>query len=265
MIFMRYLYSVAALLVVAGELRAGGGVEIDPAESLTTFTSLAEWDTDADQEGWSGANITGISVSGGTLSGLGQGIDPMLIRGGLGLDSTTGDLQVVEIRMRKAAGETSRVDLFWADGSGGFSAARKVTVPSGAWPGDGEFHVLRMEIDGLLNGTVTSLRLDPTSGLAASEPIEIDYIRIGPCPPPPPPPPLRIIDIEYDELFVEVTISWTSGTNATYRIEANSDLGIGWETVADKLPGDPGTTNYIDGNLPVGATQRFYRVLLLEP
>ena len=158
---------------------ASGAPVIDPPQLVNLYTSLAEFNIAGDQEGWVGNNISGIAVAQGKLSGLTVGNDPQLQRTGLSLDTTMGDFQVIEIRARKPVGETSRLDLFWADSAGGFSASHKATVPLGVWPDDGQFHIFQATLGDFFTGTVSALRFDPVADLTASQAIEVDYIRIG--------------------------------------------------------------------------------------
>jgi hypothetical protein len=158
---------------------ASGAPVLDPPQLVNLYTSLAEFNTAGDQEGWVGNNINGISVAQGKLSGLTAGNDPQLQRTGLTLDSTTGDFQIIEIRARKPVGETSRVDLFWADTAGGFAANRKATVAQGVWPDDGKFHIFQATLGDFFTETVNALRFDPVADLATAQAIEVDYIRIG--------------------------------------------------------------------------------------
>ena len=152
---------------------------VDPPNLVNLYTSLGEWNAEGDQEGWGVANINSLSVSGGLFSGLTSGNDPQFILGGLALDSSTDDFAIVEIRLRKEESETSRVNLFWGDGAGGFSRDRKTTVASGAWPGDGDFHVVQFPIGELFTGSVNAFRFDPNSDLSVSRAVDLDYVRIG--------------------------------------------------------------------------------------
>ena len=152
---------------------------VDPPNLVNLYTSLGEWNTEGDQEGWGVANINSLSVSGGLFSGLTSGNDPQFVLAGLALDSSSDDFAIVEIRLRKEESETSRVDLFWGDDAGGFSGDRKAAVASGAWPGDGDFHVVQFPIGELFTGFVNAFRFDPNSDLSVSRAVDLDYVRIG--------------------------------------------------------------------------------------
>jgi hypothetical protein len=171
--------AILGLALMPLSVQAQRAASVDPPQVLNLYTSLGEWNSAADPVGWTGVNITGLTVGQGWLSGTTVGNDPQLVRNGLTLDSTTGNFPVIEIRARKEAGETSRVDLFWADGAGGFAGARRATVNVGLWPADGQFHIFQVSLGDLFTGTITGLRFDPVSDVAASKAIAVDYIRIG--------------------------------------------------------------------------------------
>lgn len=155
------------------------GPSIDPPDLLNIYTSLGEWNSDGDEEGWTVNNIDTPTVASGLLTGLTIGNDPQFVLGGQSLDTSTGDLAIVEIRMRKEVDETSRIDLFWGDDAGGISADRMISIPAGTWPNDGNFHVVQFPIGDLFTGNVNIFRFDPNSDLAESRAIDLDYVRIG--------------------------------------------------------------------------------------
>ena len=156
-----------------------GGMVMDPEQPLNLYTSLGEWNTAGDLQNWVGsAHVTGLTAASGFLSGNSVGVDPTLTRGNLAaLALNTANTPMVEIRMRKALDETSRIDLFWADAAGGFAGTRRTSNLTS--PGDGQFHVYQARLGDFLNGNITSLRLDPVADLAAAKTFDIDYVRFG--------------------------------------------------------------------------------------
>ena len=156
-----------------------GAPLIDPADLVNAFTSLGEWNVAGDQEGWTANNVNSLSVAGGEFSGLTVGNDPQLVRNGLTLDSTTGDFPIVEMRLRRESDDNSRIDLFWADSNGGFSADRKSVLPLGLWPADGQFHVLQFPLGDFFTGEISGFRFDPVADSPASRSVTLDYVRIG--------------------------------------------------------------------------------------
>lgn len=155
------------------------GPVVDPPKLLNTYISLGEFNTDGDQEGWAVNQINSALVSGGIFSGLTGGNDSQFILGGLSLDSATEDLAIMEIRLRKEEFETSRLDLFWADASGGFAGDRMVRLDGGVWPDDGGFHIVHLPVGDFLNGTVTAFRFDPAADFFEAKEVALDYVRIG--------------------------------------------------------------------------------------
>ena len=152
---------------------------MDPEKPLNLYTPLGEWNTAGDLQNWVGsAHVTGLTAASGFLSGNSVGVDPTLTRGNLAaLALNSANTPMVEIRMRKALDETSRIDLFWADAAGGVAGTRRTSNLSS--PGDGQFHVYQARLGDFLNGNITSLRLDPVADLAAAKSFDIDYVRLG--------------------------------------------------------------------------------------
>ena len=155
------------------------GPSVDPDQAINLFTSLGEFNSEGDLEGWNGVNIAPTSVAGGNLTGLTNGGDPQFANTTLGIDTTTTNSDIVEIRLRREIGDTSRIDLFWGDDNGGFAAVRRTSLPDTVLPNDGQFHIIQYPIGSFITGTLTSLRVDPSADQANSTTIDIDYVRIG--------------------------------------------------------------------------------------
>jgi hypothetical protein len=238
------------------EVRSAAPI-VDPAQTVTNFTSLGEWNTDGDLEGWVFNNISSVSASGGELSGATIGNDPQLILNNLDLNTESDGFDVVEIRLRKEGGDTSRVDLFWADDNGNISAARRSALPAGQWPADGEFHVLQIPLSGFVAGTITRLRFDPVSDVTEPRDISLDYVRIGTLGPASAP---SITNFNYDPLFREIEMTWTSRAGAGYVIESSPDLsGGGWTPAVTGLEGEAGSTTFLGSP---ATNDRFFRVVV---
>lgn len=155
------------------------GPTVDPGQTINLFTSLAEFNTDDDQEGWNGVNIAPTSVAGGNLTGVTTGRDPQFTNTTLSIDTTVTNSDIVELRLRRETGDSSRIDLFWGDNNGGFAATRRTSLPETALPNDGQFHIVQYPIGSLITGTLNALRVDPSADQTNSFGVEIDYIRIG--------------------------------------------------------------------------------------
>jgi fibronectin-binding autotransporter adhesin len=82
---------------------------------------------------------------------------------------------VIELKVKRPAGNTNNVEIFWDDVGGGFAAVRSVIVP-GATLNDGNYHVVRATFTGQIGVSLDRLRIDPhgTSGATFA----IDYVRV---------------------------------------------------------------------------------------
>lgn len=213
---------------------------------LSSFTSLAEWETEGDLEGWTPARAT-ATVANGFLNFAATGADPQLFKNAI-VDSSQGE--ILEIRLRQ--NDSERFQLFWADASGGFAGGRSFAIPSTEIIPDGEFHVYQVDMTGVFVGEISSFRFDP--GDIAGRTVDIDYIRLGT----PAPPAAPVVSaFSYDAIFDEISITWSSDSGATYRIESSSDLDT-WIEVVDGLQGENGSTTYLG---PDNTTDRFFRVV----
>lgn len=160
-------------------------ISINPTNLVTSYISLGEWNSDTDFEGWSTANVTNPTVSGGSYNGdVAQGAnDPQPTRtnfSSLAIDLDSGNYSVVEVRISRT-GTASRFDLFWGTTSNnGFSGTRKadtLTVPS-----DSNFHIIQfdMSAEASWESTLDDMRIDPFSDPdTAARSFEIDYVRVG--------------------------------------------------------------------------------------
>jgi hypothetical protein len=156
---------------------------------LSTYVSLAEWNTDGDYEDWVPNNITNDAVVGGSLTGVFATGDAQVA---LNLSATSDPRYgaafartgtIIEVRIRYKAGTAVNnmssfniVDPFGLRAPG---AAWNPTVPT-----DGNWHIyqLTMEQTGRDNaqcGLLKGMRFDPNSNTGTGEGFEIDYIRVG--------------------------------------------------------------------------------------
>ena len=161
----------------------GSGYRIDPFQpsaASDVFTvdyvlidrfetiGLGEWDAAGDQNGWTVADATGVSVANSLLSGTGAGDTRM--------DNATlidADLyKYIEIGLSTASTNPTASQLFWGAG-GAFAEARSVRF-SGT---DDTLmtYVLNMSGEPTWTGTNMRIRLDPVHG---TEAFAVDYIRL---------------------------------------------------------------------------------------
>jgi len=171
--------------------------ELDPGTPLSSYVSLAEWDTPGDFEDWTtNTHIIDAAVSGGSITGQVSGVDPIInlaISALPGGDPRRSNIMITgsvyEIRMRfDAASLNTRIDMFpTINGAFQVPPLQFANNADGSLPDipvDGAFHVYRITLDAAdavaLLGQLDAVRFD---GLADAGPIgetfEIDYFRIA--------------------------------------------------------------------------------------
>lgn len=79
--------------------------------------------------------------------------------------------------------------------------------------------------------------------------------------------PFVITAIDYDSDLRQVTIVWNATSGRTYAVDFSTTLadgeGIGefaWEELTDNVEATGDTASYSDSDIPIGTSQRFYRV-----
>jgi hypothetical protein len=226
---------------------------VDPAQAISNFVSLGEFNTDGDVELWGSNNAT-IAAAGGLLVVNTTSPDPQFFLNGLDLDTSEGEHTVLEFRLRQP--DTESIEFFWADGNGGLSAARRLTIEGAEVPGDGEFHIYQIDMTGVFSGVVNVIRLDPGAGPGRT--VELDYVRLGNFTASGPP---RFTNIDYETDLDEAIITWTSTPGETFFVESSSDM-LTWVELDDAFPAAAvgKTTSFLDVSAG-GTTRRFYRVI----
>ncbi|MFC7336031.1 hypothetical protein ACFQY0_02485 [Haloferula chungangensis] len=232
-------------------------VELDPTTPIgAEFTLRQEWNwnTDGDQEGWTpGGNghFTVTGVAGGLLTGESSDNDAQLNSPAFeALDVETGRF-IIEIGIVSDVNDTSSKRLFWGLDGDGVTADQSRVISN--VPNDGLSHVIRLNLNDVINDRLTSLRYDPssTSGITSN----LDYIRIYSEGPEitPIPDPLAELD--------PATLSPTFQLQEEWTFE-NVDDAEGWTgiQVAIANPND-GFTGVFNGSLFVDTTGTDSRVV----
>lgn len=168
---------LAAPLTLRGQNPDNGVPVLDPATPLADAVSLAEFNADGDDEGWSAAQVDDAEVSGGVWRGTTSGEDPWITLTLPEPVDLTGERHLIlEFRMKRSADDTTPLQIFWADDNGGFvEPARRVTIRPERIPDDGGFHVYRLGFYNRIQGNLNALRIDFTT-MEGSQ-AEFDYIR----------------------------------------------------------------------------------------
>ena len=240
-------------ITISIAIEASPVLVVDPVQPISNFVQLGEFNTDGDLELWA-SNNAAITAVGGLLVVNTTAPDPQFFKDGLALDTSDGEHAVLEIRLRQP--DTESIEFFWADGSGGLSAARRLTIESAEIPGDGEFHIYQIDMTGVFSGAVNIIRLDPGAG--AGRTVEVDYVRLGDFTSSGPP---QFTNIVYDTDLDEAIITWTSTPGEQFIVEASDDM-LTWLELDDAFPAAAvgEATSYLDVTAGA-ATRRYYRVI----
>jgi hypothetical protein len=149
------------------------GVTFRAVERLPQPKDRIEFTFDEGAEGWAAAHdIDPLVAEGGVLRGTVTGGDPYVVRHCL--KAKAADCPILVIRLRLTAGGGGQ--LFWTtDASPAFDEEKSVHFP--VQP-DGQFHDVALQVGEhpLWKGTITALRVDPTSGVNAAE-FALDSVR----------------------------------------------------------------------------------------
>jgi hypothetical protein len=242
-----------AQITISIAIEASPVLVVDPAQAISNFVSLGEFNIDGDLEFWGSNNAT-ITAAGGLLVVNTTAPDPQFFMNGLDLDTLEGEHTVLEFRLRQP--DTEAIEFFWADGNGGLSGTRRLAIEGAVVPGDGEFHIYQIDMTGVFSGAVNVIRLDPGAG--AGRTVEVDYVRLGDFTAAGPP---RFTNIDYDTDLDEATITWTSTPGETFFVQSSDDM-LTWVELDDAFPAAAvgETTSFLDVSAG-GATRRYYRVV----
>jgi len=171
------LFLIAFLTIfICGKISAYS-VEMDPSVPLTGYTSLGEWNTAGDFEGWDhNDDFSSVSVSGGSLKGTATGSDPVTAADTPSFYVQAGSVFELRIKLNASPSTTAIETFVRIDGGGNVTPGLRFL--NGAAPTDNAFHVYRLTLDSgdtAYFGNLTSIRLDPMS--ASGDNCEIDYFR----------------------------------------------------------------------------------------
>jgi len=138
---------------------------------------LPEWEFESDLEGWVLRKSLSGKVAEGILDLSITGGDPYMVSPG-NLDVDAAETKYVIISMKNGTG-TSSGSIFWTtDTQGTFNASYSTSFNINPQDNDFSRYVIDMSGEANWNGTIRSIRLDP-SNAATSGNIEIDYIKIS--------------------------------------------------------------------------------------
>jgi len=215
--------------------------QLDPSTPLDTYTSMGEFNTDGDYDGWDFAEWGNRSVSGGSLNGTHIGGYPHMARG-QSFEFKVGT--IIETRMKYDSGS----------GHGYMRFLPRISGSENIYPGffgdslpiqtDGNFHIYRFTLDAgdtIYFGQLSSARFNPDDGGSSGDNWHIDYIRLSnsstnqpPIDPPQPTPPYT--DNVYNRGLLHcnnaVTNLWPDGDGATNCYITPDDNSSGRQAVS---------------------------------
>jgi autotransporter-associated beta strand protein len=187
-----------SLLVTASSLLFGGAlysqtVEINPAGAIPAAFNLAqgwEWNDAGVLESWTANTDLTLEVgtptidevgppANGSVKGTAAAIDPVF--GSPITTIATPYRVIIEMRVKKEASDTTRMDLFWDDAAGGIGTPGKsVSIPAATLAPDDTFKIVRITFPfGRISGQLDQLRFDPISDAAGvGKTVAIDYMRV---------------------------------------------------------------------------------------
>jgi len=165
-------------------------VQVDPGTPLGSYTSIGEFNTPGNYDGWDFAEWGNRSVSGGSLNGTHIGGYPHMAR----VASFTFEVgTIIEVRMKFDSGSGHGYWRFLPRIDGSENIYPGISAESAPKQTDGNFHIYRMTLDAgdtIFFGNLTSVRFNPDDGGSEGNNWSIDYIRLSDSEPTPPPGPV---------------------------------------------------------------------------
>jgi carbonic anhydrase/acetyltransferase-like protein (isoleucine patch superfamily) len=161
-------------------------VEVDPPDRLSNTTVLGEWSTPGVLDGWSGTNISGLTSTGGYITGTGTTSTPYIQKTVMSApDLDFGYNDYLQIRIKVPAGFSD--DIIFSFGTStntGFSTSREFIIPQANIPGDGNWHSYRLDL-GLVvwwRDTLRDMQIKPLGNSGSGQTFYIDYVEVGDLP-----------------------------------------------------------------------------------
>ncbi|MGD8777354.1 MAG: T9SS type A sorting domain-containing protein [Ignavibacteria bacterium] len=201
---------------------------------------IPDWEFDSDVEGWEAENqITDFGwQTGGYIGGTIGGTDPYFkSNGNLAIDVTNSDY--LTIRMKNSSSMTTGQVYFITNSDNVWNEAKHIDFTIDA---NSDFITYYIDMSSLSGwtGTLSQLRIDPTTGGSGTGTFQIDYIRIS--------------GVVWE--FTSSVESWTAGNNIS---------NFGWETggyIGGTITG-PDAYIFSNTNVDINITTNKYITLSL--
>ncbi len=161
-------------------------INVDPPDRLMNSEVLGEWATPGNLDGWTGNNISGLSSTGGYITGIGAAINSSIQKTGIaGPDLDFGFFDYLQIRIKVPASFNDDIVLYFGTTvNGGFATNREFQIPDANIPKDGDWHTYRLDL-GLVvwwRDSLTDMKIFPLGNSGNRQTFYIDYVEIGDLP-----------------------------------------------------------------------------------
>jgi hypothetical protein len=193
-------------------------VQLDPADRLMNKTVFGEWATPGNLDGWSGTNISGLTSTGGYITGTGTASDPNIRKTGMSApDLDFGYNDYLQIRIKVPASFDD--DIIFQFGTSlhtGFSTSREFRIPDANIPKDGNWHSYRLDL-GLVvwwRDTFRDMKIQPLGNSGNGQTFYIDYVEVG--------------DYPGDVLSVNTNLNFADGENLGSCSRIESKHAVFW-------------------------------------
>jgi hypothetical protein len=161
-------------------------VQLDPPDRLMNKTVFGEWATPGNLDGWTGTNISGLTSTGGYITGTGTASDPNIRKTGMSApDLDFGYNDYLQIRIKVPAGfDDDIIFQFGTSTHTGFATTREFRIPEANIPTDGQWHSYRLDL-GLVvwwRDTFRDMEILPLGNSGSGQTFYIDYVEVGDYP-----------------------------------------------------------------------------------
>ncbi len=177
---------VIAVLVLSMAVQASEMlfIGVDPADRLMNSRILGEFNSGT--EGWTGSGVSGLTASGGCLTGTGTSTSPSVkLTNFTTIDLDFGFNDYLQIRMQIPIGFSGDIVFNYGTSvNSGFSSARTFSIPAGSLIADGNMHTYRLDLgmEVWWRDFLKDLQILPFSNAGQGLTFCIDYIEVGDLP-----------------------------------------------------------------------------------
>jgi len=194
-------------------------IEVDPPDRLMNSFVVGEWATEGNLDGWTGSSISGLTATGGAITGTGTGASPYIQRLNLaGPDLDFGYYDYLQIRLKVPASFND--DIIFRFGTsthdGVTSTSREFRITSSEIVTDGNYHSYRLDLGLVIwwRDSLDDLRIYPLGNSGSGLTFYIDYVEVG--------------DLPGDVLLVNTNVNFFTGETIADCSRMESKHGTFW-------------------------------------